>query len=63
MTRLYGDDPPVQHFQEFCRRVLEQLDEVWPRCLELGVDVVLDFGYWRRRERDALRGKITTICA
>ena len=44
MTRLYGDDPPVELFQEFCRRVSEQLEEVWSRCLELGVDVVLDIG-------------------
>jgi predicted kinase len=35
MKRLYGDDPPVEHFEEFCQRVWEQLEEVWPRCLEL----------------------------
>jgi predicted kinase len=63
MTRLYGGDPPVEHFEEFCRRVWEQLEEVWPRCLELGVDVVLDFGCWTRRERDAWRAKITTVGA
>lgn len=63
MTRLYGDDPPVEHFQEFYRRVSQQLEEVWPRCLELGVDVVLDFGCWTRRERDALRAKIAAIGA
>ena len=63
MTRLYGDDPPVEHFQEFYRRVSQQLEEVWPRCLELGVDVVLDFGCWTRRERDALWAKIAAIGA
>jgi predicted kinase len=63
MTRLYGDDPPVEHFQEFCRRVWDQLEEVWARCLELGVDVVLDFGCWGRRERDDLREKIAVIGA
>ena len=63
MTRLYGDDPPIEHFQEFCRRVWEQLEEVWPRCLELGVDVVLDFGCWTRRERDAWRAKIASVGA
>ena len=63
VTRLNGDDPPVEHFQEFCRRVSEQLEEVWPRCLELGVHVVLDFGCWTRRDRDAMRAKIATIGA
>ena len=63
VTRLYGDDPPVEQFQEFCRRVSEQLEEVWPRCLELGVNVVLDFGCWTRRERDVLREEIAAIGA
>jgi predicted kinase len=63
VTRLYGDDPPVEHFQKFCRRVSEQLEEVWPRCLELGVDVVLDFGFWTCWDRDALRAKIATVGA
>ena len=31
------------------------LDEVWPTVLEHGVDVVLDFGFWRRRQRDNAR--------
>jgi predicted kinase len=63
MARLYGDDPPVEHFAEFYRRVYEQLAEVWPRCLELGVDVVLDFGCWTRRDRDVLRARIAAIGA
>jgi predicted kinase len=63
MTRLYGDDPPVEHFAEYYRRVYEQLEDVWPRCLELGVDVVLDFGCWTRHDRDVLRTKIAAIGA
>jgi predicted kinase len=50
--------PSCEHFAEFCRRVSEQLDEVWPRCLELGLDVMLDFGCWTRWERDAQRARI-----
>jgi predicted kinase len=61
MTRLYGDDPPVEHFAEFYRRVYEQIEEVWPRCLELGLDVVLDFGFWWRQERDAVRAKVAAV--
>jgi predicted kinase len=63
MTRLYGDDPPVEQFSDFYARVSEQLEEVWPRCLELGLDVVLDFGCWTRRERDAFRAKIAAVGA
>jgi predicted kinase len=63
MTRLYGDDPPAEHFADFYRRVYEQVDEIWPRCLELGVDVVLDFGFWNRQERDDTRAKISAFGA
>jgi predicted kinase len=63
MTRLYGDDPPVEHYAECYRRVCEQAEEVWPRCLELSLNVVLDFGFWARRERDAVRTRIAAIGA
>lgn len=39
------------------------MDEIWPRCLELGVDVVLDFGFWTRQDRDATRAKISALGA
>jgi predicted kinase len=45
MAQLYGDDPPVGEFPEFARRVSEQIGTIWARCLELGLDVVLDFGH------------------
>ncbi len=63
MARLYGIDPPIEHFQEYFRRVSDQIDTVWPRCLQLGLDVVLDLGFWTRRERDAARDKIERIGA
>ena len=63
MTRLYGDDPPVEHFAELYRRVCQQVEEVWPRCLELGLNVVLDFGFWTRQERDVVRARIAAMGA
>jgi predicted kinase len=61
MARLYGVDPPVEHFAEFYRRVWEQTENIWLRCLELGLNVVLDFGFWTRQERDAVRAKVAAI--
>ena len=63
MTRLYGDNPPIEHFADLCRRVYEQVEQIWPRCLELGVDVVLDCGFWSRQERDDTRARITALGA
>jgi predicted kinase len=63
MTRLYGNNPPAEHFADFYRRVYQQVEEIWLRCLELGVDVVLDFGFWSREERDATRAKVSGLGA
>lgn len=52
MVRFYGTDPPAHLFEGHSRAVSEQIDLLWPRCLELGVDVVLDLGFWSRKERD-----------
>ncbi|WP_196257895.1 AAA family ATPase [Pelagibacterium limicola] len=55
MARLYGDDPPAELFQAYARRVSEVMEETWIRCLQLGTNVVLDFGFWSRAERRRVR--------
>jgi predicted kinase len=61
MVRLYGENPPIEHFADYYQRIYEQVEEIWPRCLELGIDVVLDFGFWYRQGRDETRAKIAAI--
>jgi len=63
MARLYGADPPVEHFPEYFRRVSDQIAAVWPRCLELGLDVVLDLNLWTRRQRDEVRARVVELGA
>jgi predicted kinase len=63
MVRLYGEDPPAVDFPIFYRKISEQIDTVWPRCLELGLEVVLDLGFWSRRQRDEFRARIASIGA
>jgi predicted kinase len=63
MVRLYGDDPPIEQFAVSYWRIHEQVEAIWLRCLELGLDVVLDFGFWTRQERDATRAKIVALGA
>lgn len=55
MLRLYGEDPPSEHFQIFFGRVSERMEFVWTRCVGLGLDVVLDFNFWSRKQRDDVR--------
>ena len=63
MTHLYGNDPPVDEFPIFFRRISEQIARFWPRCLELGVDVILDLNFWSRRERDETRATAIALGA
>jgi hypothetical protein len=55
MSRLFGEDPPAAIFQDKAAAILEVMEPLWLRCLALGVDVVLDFGFWTRSERDRAR--------
>lgn len=55
MVRFYGADPPADLFARYSSKVSDQISLLWPRCLEFGVDVVLDAGLWSRTERDAAR--------
>jgi predicted kinase len=57
MVRFYGTDPPAHLFGGHSRAVTEQIDLLWPRCLELGVDVVLDLGFWSRKDRDQAKAR------
>jgi predicted kinase len=46
-------DVPTVH-----ARVEAVMLPVWTRCLTLGVDVVLDLGFWSRASRDAARATV-----
>jgi predicted kinase len=63
MRRLYGDDPPEQQFAEWADRVSSLMEELWRRCLQVGVDVILDFGFWSRAERDRIRSAVIELGA
>jgi predicted kinase len=63
MARLFGDDPPEESFPEKAEAILELLEPLWMRCLSLGVDVVLDYGFWGRKERDEVRAIVERLGA
>jgi predicted kinase len=63
MARLFGNDPPEDSFPEKAEAILELLEPLWTRCLFLGLDVVLDYGFWRRKERDEVRAVVERLGA
>lgn len=61
MARLFGDDPPVEDFQRNLAAILDIMSSHWPRVAACGVDVILDFGFWSRTERDAARRRAADL--
>lgn len=63
MARLFGEDPPADTFQDRAAAILDIMQPLWVRCLSLGLDVVLDYGFWSRAERDRVRAVVGAIGA
>jgi predicted kinase len=63
MARLFGEDPPPNTFQDRAVAIFDIMQPIWVRCLSLGLDVVLDFGFWSRAERDRARTAVANIGA
>ena len=61
MRALYGDDPSEAFFAEYSGRVSGLIEATWTRCLELRLNIVLDFGFWSRSERDRTRALIVRL--
>ncbi len=66
MIRLYGHHMPRDVFHARIAACLDIIYETSSRLLELGTDVVLDCGYWRREHREGaregLRGSGAELC-
>lgn len=63
MVSLFGEDPPADTFQHRAAAILDIMQPIWARCLSLGLDVVLDYGFWSRAERDRVRAAVKEIGA
>jgi predicted kinase len=63
IVRLFGNSltPPTL---DWCRDPVEAVQwSVAERALGLGVNVILDFGFWTRREREDFRGRAAKLGA
>ncbi|WP_424950237.1 AAA family ATPase [Deinococcus sp.] len=55
MVQLHGHDPPEEVFRAGIAGINRLIRQLAERALELGLNVVLDDGYWTRASRDGLR--------
>jgi predicted kinase len=56
MIRLFGANPPKEHYQDYYNRIEKLMMELAAKLLEVGQDVILDIGFWKRSSRDYIRG-------
>jgi predicted kinase len=61
ITRIFGN----QHLdpEKMLVPVRYLIDCYWTRCVEVGLDVVLDSGFWTCRDRDETRAKAAALGA
>lgn len=63
IATLYGNAPP-QPILDAARDPVEQLQwALAARALQLGVNVILEFGFWSRGEREQFRARAATLGA
>lgn len=63
LLALFGDDLTVAANERYRPRMEQALVALAMRSLEIGVDVVLDFGVWHRWEREDFRAKAAAVRA
>jgi predicted kinase len=61
--KLHADGPVYEWDAARGTRLLGALNEHWPALCARGIDVVLDFGFWRRALRDEVRALATSAGA
>ncbi len=63
MSKLYGENPPLEYFEDYYNRVYDLIWVYATRLLELKQDVILDSGFWSRASRDDVRSKAKALGA
>ena len=57
MVKTYGWNPPEAHFREYSAQIENLIWAEAARTIGVGVDVILDHGFWTRESRDSARDR------
>ncbi|WP_415907201.1 AAA family ATPase [Oleiharenicola sp. Vm1] len=63
MVARHGTNPPAERFAEFARAITKELWQEAARVVATGGEVILDWGFWTRAERDDARRRAAEIGA
>jgi len=57
MMHFYGDNPPSDKFLQYEKNVKTMIWNVAERFLTNNISVILDYGFWKRSDRDDYRNR------
>ncbi len=63
MIDLYGTNPPKEHFESYCKTIINKITELTEEFIKREQDVILDFGCWSRKDRDKYRNNAEALGA
>jgi predicted kinase len=63
MVKIHGWNPPEEHFDRYLAQIENLIWEEATLAIRGGADVILDFGFWTRESRDAVRDRVDSIGA
>ena len=58
LIRLIGNDPTIDGYADYDRRIVGLSRDVAFQLVEKGIDVILDEGFWAKEERALMRRRI-----
>ncbi len=61
--RLIGNDPTIDGYAEWDRKIIRLARDVAFYLAEKGIDVIMDEGFWAKEEREELKRRIHAIGA
>jgi len=63
MVKIFGNTPPKDKFEEYDTKMASLATDMALKCLQAGIDVILDEGFWTKEHRDAIREKVKNVGA
>ena len=61
MESLYGRNPPAEMFQEYYDRIDDLLWSLAEQITKVGIDVIMDIGFWSKETRAKVFARAKTI--
>lgn len=61
MVHFYGVNPPVEKFAEYEENIKAMIWIMAEKFLQNGISVILDYGFWKRSDRDDYRTRAKAL--